>query len=555
MNEQVKYKVVLDGARESQKQLDDLSKSLKTGGGGANELAQSIGNLDKSFSGLREPINNLVPSLDAVTKSKRNLGQSALELGRAVEDLQYGLGGVINNLPGLLMGLGAGAGLIGVVQLGAVAVNQLVKEFSKVDPVAKEAADEAKKHMADLAKDVRELHRELATIRSSSAQVDVEDAEQLLKKIELAADRATGGLIDTFKELSGPNGNFTGLSRDKLNKYLALEEKTKENFEKSIPVMRDYFLALEKVQLLRGRVTREAIEQSGKEADQRTSDINKIVEEYNKEQDEKEKKAKKAQELFDKQEKENNERIERETKRINQLEQQRLDDVEKNARFQEAIQEKKMKDQLNREEEHLRNELHLKEFYQRAKKKFDKEEVEDQKQKAKEMGRIYQQYSGLVIGETQNYINAKINGEEEAELAMVASIMRVAGQQLIASGVSAFAHAGEHFSKGIPGIPEGVVALGIGTSLTAAGLTLGGVASGIDKGIADRANAKQEAIKSNEDNAAKKEKGLSPSRGGGDSNSGNLIVNVSYGAGGPMPEDIAREINKVVRQADRRAGR
>lgn len=53
----------------------------------------------------------------------RNLGMAALEAGRALEDLNFGLLGVINNVPQLAMALGAGAGLTGVIAtLGAAAL-------------------------------------------------------------------------------------------------------------------------------------------------------------------------------------------------------------------------------------------------------------------------------------------------------------------------------------------------------------------------------------------------------------------------------------------------
>jgi hypothetical protein len=55
--------------------------------------------------------------------------------------------------------------------------------------------------------------------------------------------------------------------------------------------------------------------------------------------------------------------------------------------------------------------------------------------------------------------------------------------------------------------------------------------------------------------AAAKDRGASPRSGsGGGGGSGGLVVNVSYGAGGPLPEDIAREIDKVVKSNDRRRG-
>ncbi len=47
-------------------------------------------------------------------------GMAALQTAQAVDDLQYGIKGVLNNIPGLVMSLGGGAGLAGVLSLVAV---------------------------------------------------------------------------------------------------------------------------------------------------------------------------------------------------------------------------------------------------------------------------------------------------------------------------------------------------------------------------------------------------------------------------------------------------
>ncbi len=55
--------------------------------------------------------------------SSRNLSQ----LAYACDDLQYGFNAIVNNIPGIVMGLGGGAGIAGVAGIAAVAINQLVK--------------------------------------------------------------------------------------------------------------------------------------------------------------------------------------------------------------------------------------------------------------------------------------------------------------------------------------------------------------------------------------------------------------------------------------------
>jgi hypothetical protein len=50
--------------------------------------------------------------------------------------------------------------------------------------------------------------------------------------------------------------------------------------------------------------------------------------------------------------------------------------------------------------------------------------------------------------------------------------------------------------------------------------------------------------------------GASPRSSGTSSGTGGpMVINVTYGAGGPLPEDVAREIHRTMRSGDRRSGR
>lgn len=57
------------------------------------------------------------------------MGQGLLQAAYFADDLQYGLRGVVNNVPVLLSSLGVGAGLAGVVSIVAVGVSQLVSHW------------------------------------------------------------------------------------------------------------------------------------------------------------------------------------------------------------------------------------------------------------------------------------------------------------------------------------------------------------------------------------------------------------------------------------------
>jgi hypothetical protein len=61
----------------------------------------------------------------AAGKAPGGAGHAMLEFGRAVEDAQYGLKGVLNNIPGILMGIGMRAGPIGAIITAVTAVATL----------------------------------------------------------------------------------------------------------------------------------------------------------------------------------------------------------------------------------------------------------------------------------------------------------------------------------------------------------------------------------------------------------------------------------------------
>ena len=103
MNNEEKIRLVLetlgvDSVRQANKELRDLSKSL-------DETGKAAG---------------------SATGQKGGSGQGILQLAFAIDDLQYGIRGIVNNIPQVVQALGLGAGFAGAAGIAAVAVNQLV---------------------------------------------------------------------------------------------------------------------------------------------------------------------------------------------------------------------------------------------------------------------------------------------------------------------------------------------------------------------------------------------------------------------------------------------
>lgn len=109
------------------------------------ELESAAIGSDK-FKSAKERLISASTRLETAQKglggSTRNAGLATLEFSRALEDSQYGIRGVLNNIPGLVTMLGGGAGLAGVLSITAVLASQL---FERLGALGESAEERAKK--------------------------------------------------------------------------------------------------------------------------------------------------------------------------------------------------------------------------------------------------------------------------------------------------------------------------------------------------------------------------------------------------------------------------
>ena len=83
-------------------------------------------------------MGNLAKDMGNVGRTSTNTGMAVLEASRALEDLQYGVRGVLNNIPTLVVAMGGTMGLAGVISVVAVALTQVGRLFGSTK---KEAED------------------------------------------------------------------------------------------------------------------------------------------------------------------------------------------------------------------------------------------------------------------------------------------------------------------------------------------------------------------------------------------------------------------------------
>ena len=142
---------------------------------------------------------------------------------------------------------------------------------------------------------------------------------------------------------------------------------------------------------------------------------------------------------------------------------------------------------------------------------------------------------------------AAAKGQEDAGAILLQGLAQQAGDLITLKGAES---AATGLAMLFTGNAAGAVPLAGGLALIGAGqaISIGGaeVAASMISGASRTPST---------DKGASRDKGASPGRGGGSGGGGPLVVNVAYGAGGPLPEDTAREIQKAVDTGRRRGGR
>jgi hypothetical protein len=152
----------------------------------------------------------------------------------------------------------------------------------------------------------------------------------------------------------------------------------------------------------------------------------------------------------------------------------------------------------------------------------------------------------VVSNASQKLIDDRITGEKLAFESFYTSIMKQAGQSLIASGISLGGKALES-ALTVGGAPLAVAQFAGSAALIGSGMALGGVATGLMHQA--QGGTIGQALP---DKDSRKDRGASPSSSRDSSSGGPLVVNISYGVGGPLPEDTAREVRKVLDVDSRR---
>lgn len=191
---------------------------------GLNAQLQKGAISQQQFTAAALPMANAArqaaDQIKSMTHAAGMSGQGFMQLGYAVDDIQYGFSAIVNNIPQIVTGLGMGAGVGGAAAIAAVAVNQLYKHWGELAalwgddsntklPKVKEGLDGLAESIKEIQKAITDLKGvgdhgadlwEIITGSGIEGQKKLEDLKQLLKETKEALK------IANDLDASGPEG-------------------------------------------------------------------------------------------------------------------------------------------------------------------------------------------------------------------------------------------------------------------------------------------------------------------------------------------------------------
>ena len=160
------------GAADVEKNLARISAATEQVTDKAKVSEFGFYDLDAEMAKTGKTTETLTGGLTRLAPTTRNNAQALLLFSQGFEDAQYGIRGVLNNIPGLIIAMGGTAGLAGAISIAAVSLSQILPLFTKTEEKASDMADRIKE------------------VSDSIGQVETDRFEQVGDEIARAADEA-----------------------------------------------------------------------------------------------------------------------------------------------------------------------------------------------------------------------------------------------------------------------------------------------------------------------------------------------------------------------------
>ncbi len=165
-------------------ELRDLQRQLSGLPVGGREFTALAGRVKEAEAALTKAEAE-ARRLGGTVGRRGNAGMAVLEFSRAFEDAQYGIRGVLNNIPGLIAMLGGSAGLAGVISIAAVAGTQLWERMGSGAKAAKDPLEHYKKALEETRAVFAELEQESQKQRDAASKEAGRTTADALSQINL----------------------------------------------------------------------------------------------------------------------------------------------------------------------------------------------------------------------------------------------------------------------------------------------------------------------------------------------------------------------------------
>jgi hypothetical protein len=155
--------------------------------------------------------------------STRNSSQALLMFSQGFEDAQYGIRGVLNNIPGLIIAMGGTAGLAGAISIAAVAGSVLVEKLGAVEEKASDVED----RIRDVANSMGELEADRFDEVGEAIDATRERAEALKQEFDdtRAAESAfSTAALDNSAKLALAQSNVAEALGQQVDHYRELQD-------------------------------------------------------------------------------------------------------------------------------------------------------------------------------------------------------------------------------------------------------------------------------------------------------------------------------------------
>jgi hypothetical protein len=138
--------------------------------------ANAYGKFDDTLLKAHDAMKKATVSANGVAQATKEVGKANsqgamgfMALSNAVQDVQYGFGGIINNIPGIVSGMGLGMGVAGAAQIAGVAFAAVIKNVDLFGQKAEEAREKAGELAAEMMGAADKAYKEAASVEALAA--------------------------------------------------------------------------------------------------------------------------------------------------------------------------------------------------------------------------------------------------------------------------------------------------------------------------------------------------------------------------------------------------